>query len=433
MGFRPGGRARKPKRTIIQDHKPMTVPQEGTPNARWLKLAWMVYLGFGAALAVKCAVEPNKHSVWPCFEQACHNWWDQRRMYDAADTPPGSRTGYRYSPTFAVLLSPLAVLPRPLGGAGWCLLNLGALYLSLRALRRSVLPGCWSPPREALFLLLALAGSARGLWAAQSNALVFALAALGAVWIARQRWWAAAFSLAGAVFIKLWPISLALLLMACLRRELIGRFCAACLVLAAVPFFATLPFAAVVAQYRGWYGFLTGVGQHRWEAYRDAWTIWEHLVGPGDAAVYALVQAATGLFALAWCRRVHRRSGPGGDWLAVTLAAWVCWQLLFGPGTERNTYGLAAPMAAWAIVVSPAGHRRNLAWGAWGMNLLFGGTGSLERLLLPFFPAAKTLVPMSTVLLAAWLAAYGRTPQPPQAVSPTGCGEAPGDRFPAAA
>ena len=54
------------------------------------------------------------------------------------------------------------------------------------------------------------------------------------------------------------------------------------------------------------------------------------------------VQLGTAAIALGLCLWQSRRLPPRRLVLFV-LAAWTTWQLVFGPGTERNTFALIAP------------------------------------------------------------------------------------------
>ena len=94
--------------------------------------------------------------------------------------------------------------------------------------------------------------------------------------------------------------------------------------------------------------------------------------------------------------------------LTLILSIWAAWQLLFGPATEQFTYGILAPSAAWAVLVSFAEKRaRWLTVAAWAL-LAFGPAGDIERAVARIFPASPILAPLGVVLFVAWLVWHER-------------------------
>ena len=154
-----------------------------------------------------------------------------------------------------------------------------------------LLPGPWTPRREGVFLCLVLLGTVRSFWSGQTNLLIFALVALGAMAIADRRWWRAALLLAAPIHIKVWPLAAAGLFVACRPRPLAVRLGVCLLGLGAIPFL-TKPFGWVCRQYEGWFALLTGPAQIR-HTYRDTWTIWEAIHPPVHPTVYMVLQLTT--------------------------------------------------------------------------------------------------------------------------------------------
>jgi alpha-1,2-mannosyltransferase len=291
------------------------------------------------------------------------------------------------------------------GGAVWVIASVAVLVGSLRSLVRHVLPGAWSPGREALFLGLTLVGSIGGIWSAQSNAFILAMVIFGLVAIAEQRWWRASWWLAAPVYIKIWPLAAFLLVVVRWPRQLLARFIVAFLALATVPFL-TRPWPLVCQQYHNWYLTLVGPLQGRWGGYRDAWTIWEQFHPPVDRHVYLMLQLTTAIMVFGWCYWQSRRPWTDQSWLTAVLAIWSAWQLLFGPGTERLTYGLAAPVQAWAVLVSFRERRwRALSLVAWGLTALLS-MGDLESALGRLVPHAPAYLPFGLIAFFGWLVAY---------------------------
>ena len=382
-----------------------------------LRRAVTVWIVLAVAVSVKLGCFSENYSVYRMFAGGARHWWHDQSLY-ASYTISEGLDSYRYSPAFAVAMTPFVCLPGPLGPIAWSLLSIGLLGWAMHVLVRDILPGHWSTQREAWFLILTLLASAVGIWSLQSNALVTALVVLGLAAALRHQWWKAALLLAIPVFIKLWPMALVLLLIVYWPRQLLGRFAAVCLALVLFPYL-TRPPRIVEWQYREWYTCLIGPLQARWPGYRDAWTIWEEFcrfIGhASDQPVYHYVYTAlsltTAVSVLGWCLwqgrrlagKVAENEDNRGYLLMLILSMWSAWQLLFGPGTEQLTYGLIAPAASWAVLVSIA--ERRAVWltcTAWAMLTLLP-SGDIERSLLDIIPAARGLLPLGVVLFIAWL------------------------------
>jgi hypothetical protein len=356
--------------------------------------------------SVKAYTAPGRHSVYLNFPVAARHWWADSKLYGVYE---GFET-FRYSPTFAVAASPFGWMSDRLGGAVWVLASVGILLWSLRALRREVLPGEWPPGREAAWLALTWVGSAGGIWSAQSNAFILALILFGLAALQQGRWWRAAWLLAAPVYIKIWPLAICLLLLVRWFRPLAGRLTVTLLALAAVPFCTRL-WSVVCQQYYDWYVVLVGPLQGRWGGYRDAWTIWEELWPPVDQRLYLVLQLTTALAVFGWCLWQSRRAWTDRSLLVLVLGVWSGWQLLLGPGTERLTYGLIAPVLAWAVLVSFRERRyRVLSLAAWGLTSLLS-MGEFERALAQLVPHASCWLPGGVILFLGWWLAY-HAPRP---------------------
>ena len=254
--------------------------------------------------------------------------------------------------------------------------------------------------------MLLLLGSARTIWSAQSNPLIFAAVAAATIAILDRRWWLAALLLASPVHIKVWPLAAALLLIACWPRQLGWRFAVALLVLAAVPLL-TKPLPIVLARYHDWYTAMMGPMLQIRHEYRDAWTIWELFPLPVDLTGYLGLQLSTATGTLALCLWQKQRLQSTAKLLTFVLGMWTAWQLTFGPGTERNTFGLIAPLTAWATVVAVAEHRGRV-WmlvAVFCMDVL--AIGQVERALAHICPhVPEAAHPLGVLLFALWLIHY---------------------------
>lgn len=375
---------------------------------RWILAALTAWLVLTIALCIKVLVQGSDHSVYGAFVIGPRHWWAGAAMYDDRS--------YFYSPTFSVLFTPFAMLPDWLGQTLWGLTSIGLFLWSLRIFYRHVMPSSWPKEAEAIFLWLVLAGSLRSIWSLQSNALLMAGILFGAAAIVKNQWWRAAWFLAAPVYIKIWPVIAAALLSVQWPKKLIGRLILVCLALASIPFLTKAP-ADVVGYYRAWVDRLTLRQENveRFTGYRDAWTIWEQFRTPVDGRAYFILQAVAGLTVLASCVWLKRSRGghrPCSEIVTYTLAAWTCWQLLFGPGTERLTYLIIAPFAAWTVITSYL-ERKSLWLAAAAFVTLFVlGAGFAERILVRWVPASVALQPIGVILLAAWLVRHAAVGEP---------------------
>jgi len=369
-------------------------------DTRWIRLAIGLWIALAVAVCVKSVVQKGEHSVYTVYAWGSHHWWADQPLHAKY---PEMVDIYRYSPTFAVAFTPFSLLPNWLGAALWGVLTIAVTLPAMRLLVREILPGAWPPRREAWFLGLTAFGSMSGIWSGQSNSLLLAIVIFAAVAIKYNRWWTASFLLTLPVFIKIWPMAVLLLLMACWPRQLSWRFMIFAAAMALVPFL-TKPFNVVVAQYQEWYFSLIEQDHGRWAGYRDAWTIWENLWPPVSHHGYQVLQLASALPVLLWCLYQRRRIASTGHLLMAIISIWVSWQLLFGPGSEQLTYGIIAPSAAWAVLVSIEEQKHRLWTVLTWLILVLCSCGEFETPLINHLhPAFAMLLPLSVASFVAWL------------------------------
>jgi len=152
--------------------------------------------------------------------------------------------GYLYTPTFALLFAPFALLPPLFGLLLW---NAANAFTLAGAVTRLL------PPRAAaVALAVAFLDVVRSLQNSQSNALMAGLIVLAFLAAERGRPAAAALAIAAGAFTKVYPIAAACFAAPLPRR---GRAAlalgAALLVFAALPLLVTSP-ALLAQQYRWW-------------------------------------------------------------------------------------------------------------------------------------------------------------------------------------
>lgn len=151
---------------------------------------------------------------------------------------------YKYSPTFALVFAPFAVLPFVVGLFAWNAVNALALFFALRLL----FPDQRAPIAQALVFLPML----RSLQSSQSNALVAALIIVGLVCFERGWVWRAAAAIGLGALTKIFPlVALSAALMRPDRTKAIVISVATLFLLLVLPLMVISP-AELVAQYRSW-------------------------------------------------------------------------------------------------------------------------------------------------------------------------------------
>ena len=123
---------------------------------------------------------------------------------------------------------------------------------------------------------------------------------------------------------------------------------------------------------------------------------------------YLIMQLTTSFLVFLWClwQRLRLRQHFPGHLLTAVMAVWACWQLLFGPGSERLTYGLVAPFVALGVMISYSKNRHRL-WimTAW-IGLVLFGSGDIEMTFAYVLPFASMLLPLSVMVFASWLSSF---------------------------
>jgi hypothetical protein len=338
-----------------------------------------VWLVIVAAVCARSALQPRVRSLYPTWAAAGGDWLAGAPHYRKTWGPHLDQ--FRYSPLIAALLTPFHLLPEGLGGALWRLLNAAALLGGFAWWLRAVSPAPLTARRwGALFLLIAPL-SLSSLNNGQPNLLIAGLLLAALAGVMRERWAMAAFCVAGATTLKVYPLALGLLLAAAYPRRFTPRLVVALAVLAAVPFALQQP-GYVAEQYRLWYERLRDNDEARraWPphmAYRDLWLLFRVWRVPVTPPGYLAVQLLTAAGCAAVCVAGRLRGWGRPRLLTAALSLSTCWMMLCGPATESSTYVLLAPALAWAVLgaggepwqarVLPA-----LAWGLLVVCVLAG-------------------------------------------------------------
>jgi hypothetical protein len=332
----------------------MTSATHGSKLPR-LKIDWPVaarntWLCVIAGLAIHAFFLPYSHSVYDIYLGAARRWLAGDDLYVR------TRDYYRYSPLFAMLLAPLAVLPDGASAAAWKLLNGGVFLAGLYAWGRQLNPRRLSANEIAAQLLLALPLALHSLYNSQANLMMLGSLLLGLAAAGEGKWNRAAIWIAWATLIKGYPLAMALILIGLFPRQFAGRF------LLSLAGGLLLPLAAgrasvVVMQYQSWWRHLRDSAEIMRERLRSIDQLFVLCGHPLSEHTFALLGALAGAAVMLLCLAIARRTADRREVVFRSFLWFSLWVVLFGPATESCTYAVAAPAIAWALV--EAWHRRS--------------------------------------------------------------------------
>jgi hypothetical protein len=314
-------------------------------------LAWVVVL---LAVCREVIEDPRGHSVYPIYARAGRHWLQGREVYrpePAAGEDP--LDGFRYSPLVACAMAPWTALPPRLGGVLWRLVASVLVLVAARAWWRYGRPGLSLPAGESLFLLLLLPFCLASVRNDQANLHVVALLLAAATAARGELWWLAATCLTAVAAWKLYPLAVALLLLAAYPRRLLLPMLVTLSVALLLPWALQRP-AFVAGQYHSWLSVLSLDEERRyWPAlagYRDLWLLVRLAGVPLGWAGYEVVRLAlAGLCAA--CVVLARRRGHGpAEVTALALTLGTAWLVTCGPAVEHSTLALLGPAVAWTTV-----------------------------------------------------------------------------------
>jgi hypothetical protein len=320
-----------------------------------LDVTVVLWAGLLVGLAVFGFLYPWSHNVYGVYARAARSWWSGADLYFSETTDY-----FRYSPIFAVAMTPFAALPDGWGNALWRLANCLVFVAGLAVWMNRGLPGAPSRTRTAALLLLVLPTSLHSLYNAQANLLMLGAVLLGLTAIVCGHWNRAVFWIALATLVKGYPIALALLLIVFYPRRFSLRYFAALGVGLILPFAFQRP-EIVAAQYQSWAFHLqqsTVIMRERLRSFDHLVSLWGHTVsGPK----LLLLQLSAGLVVLGLCIVHWKRTSETRERLLLMLQLFASWVVLFGPATESCTYVVIAPAIAWSLWEA---FHRDRAWAA---------------------------------------------------------------------
>jgi hypothetical protein len=321
-------------------------------HGHWVRAAVVVWAALLLGLAIFGYRYPWSHTVYDIYAQAGRNWWTGHDLYVAEGT-----AYFRYSPLFAVGLTPFSVFSDSWGNALWRIFNGLVCAAGIGAWTRKVLPPSLSSSQRAAHFLLVLPLAMHSLYNGQANLLMLGALLLGLAAAAENHWNRAAVWLALATLVKGYPLALALLLAVLYFRQFALRFAAALAVGLLLPFATQRP-VIVISQYRSWFAHLhdsTIIMRERLRSLDHLFALTGHELTP---RTWLLIQLFSGLVVPALCLLHARHCTDAKQRLNNTFLLFSIWAILFGPATESCTYAVAGPALAWALVEAAEGPAR---------------------------------------------------------------------------
>jgi hypothetical protein len=221
-------------------------PADDLKAARALRIILGVYLATAVLVAVQRTVLSRENNFW-IFREAFRHLRTGADLYAAY--PEAHADLFKYSPTFALLFAPFALLPPTVGYALWAAACAFAVWFGVSRL---------VPARPAAIALgIAWIAVLGDLQRAQSNALVAGLMVIAWVGFERGKQAGAATAIAAGAFVKIFPLA------AGMGALLHRKWLQFCLILvgviavgAALPFLAAAP-GTLGEQYASWYAIET--------------------------------------------------------------------------------------------------------------------------------------------------------------------------------
>lgn len=329
---------------MMSNDKPLAASESflgGTDLAAWLDRAmpWLIAAYVLAATLAWFTRTFTLHHHWtyPVFRQSFYHLLAHRNLY--ASDPAQGYDFFKYSPTFALLFAPFALLPSSVGLLVWDVAN----ALAVLAAVAMVLPR----RQAAIAAIVVLPEVFVSAQASQSNGLVAALIVCAFVALERSRLTAAAIAVAVGTAIKIFPLAAVTFALPRSTRWKFGwRIVVAGAVLAALPL-GVISWPLLRQQYQWWanieavdalargasaMGLLAGVVP-------GSWPNWP-------------VQLAGTLVLLA---PLVLRPGQWNDarFLRLYLCSLLVYVVLFNHQAERPSYVIAVTGVALWYAMSP--------------------------------------------------------------------------------
>ena len=370
----------------------------------------MAVLWLGAVVVTSLQAGAHHNNNFEIFRTAWQNLLAARDLYGAS---PAHQDFFKYSPTFALLFAPFALVPFTVGVLLWNAANAGALYWGL---------GRVLEPREALaaraIVLLDTIGSMQNV---QSNALSAGLMIAAFADLQQRREVRAALAVALGTLIKIFPIVAGVF--AVFRPYRLPRFALLCLAIGilfvAAPLLVLTP-ASLLAQYRSWSAISSTDALMRGYSVMEQLHLWLGTDWPN----WPIQLAGTAVLLAPLVKISHWGIGR---FRLLFLASTLMFCVLFNHKAESPSFVVAvAGVAIWFVVA----RRDWISWAVFGLvvvgTILSASDAMPESLQEGFFEPyrAKTVPVLLAWLLTQWELWRRTTPQSASA-PPPGRGSAP--------
>lgn len=305
--------------------------------ARWLVAATLLHVASALGTTVQRLAADAQINNFLIFRSSFHHLLKGQDLYTLY--PLEHFDLYKYSPTWALLFAPFAVVPIPVGVVLWNVANAVMLCAALALLL---------PPRAAAWALLIAFFEALGaIQNAQSNGLVAGLMILALVLSERERVAGGALAVAIGTSVKIFPVGAGLFGLMDGRRWRHVAWCVvAGIALLALPLLVT-PWSTLLDQYRSW----AAMGSRDHLSVEQAWVggIVETMLG--RAVPHLPFQSAGGVW-IALTAWWASRAWDDARVRRLLLASVLGFSVLFNHKGESPTYVIAFAGAGiwWSVM-----------------------------------------------------------------------------------
>jgi len=295
-------------------------------------------------ICIRIGISPHVHDVFGTYVDAGRKWEAAQPLYTYT-------RGFVYSPLVAAFFALFSWLPISVGSMLWRLLNACILIIAICWWIRARMHEHIPKSSNWLVFLLILPLTVGNFNNGQVNPIIIGLLMISILAAHDERWTLSAVCMAVATYLKVYPLSVGLLLVLIYPRQFGWRLLLVLAAMGALSFVLQRP-DYVFEQYQRW--FRTRAADDRRMnmdiAPRDFSMILRLLHINLQAQFVSILQIIAGAATAAVCviGRIQK-------WTIQRLSIWVlsagtCWMLLFGPTTEDATYAMIAPALVFALV-----------------------------------------------------------------------------------